>query len=648
MTDENVDVENVEMTEVQANGGYIDDVIDVDDDDDDDDDDDEPLVPSNRGGVSLPSTHPLTGPTPSSRPKKRARGPISTTPAGIKAGGQRVQNSRKPSDPLPTDYLLRAAGVRNARQFVIAHFRTGMPRLAGADDSSEMHLRLTRDGERTVNGRVEALETDKKEQAFLNSYSGKRREARRSKQGFVTIRKRLQKEWSLEVAPKEIAERLVADRQARVEQKLKRSEDANGKAEDDGNEADKEKGSDDVDEDDDENQISSELKESVTTYTGHFDGRANSRYAIMIMNGKDRTIDVVPVDDYASFSFREDQVEKVKTAEEVDALAKKLRTSREKSARMTNFSDKYMDAQMRRDLSLGDNSRLMEHPEFFNAGIKRGNTRGKNDGVGGEEFDFEKEFDNDDDLTVDKELMPKKEKEILREAAESRRLFERMIRDEQASPTDKGERSEEDEEGGQSQSQGEGEGEGEGEGKSEASGDDSGRTGDKSGPAGQMQAVKVGDQKGLMQKTRPGPSTPTKAEPLVIGKGNLARPVSTGSATAGGSSRTGGSGRGSGNGSAGGRASPSSTVTGRSGTPQRIDVSHLLPPAGAPLRAEHVRAVLTALLKDRTSIPLKEVSRCFKYKSKEQKSNLVRIIKEVAVVTALRNKPESIMISLRE
>lgn len=644
MADDSADVDNIEMNEVQANGGYIDDVIDVDDDDEDDD---EPLVPLSRTAPQSSSTHPLTGAAPSSRPKKRARVPTPATD-DVKPEGKRIRSSRKPSDPLPTDYLLRAAGVGNARQFVVAHFRTGMPRLTATDGTHDMHLRLTREGERTSNSRVEALEADRKELAYMNSYSGMRREARRSKLGVATVRKRLQKGMHLEVAPKEIAERLVTERRTKIEQRLKRGEDANGKSEGNDDEVAKEKTERDAGEEDDHDHISAELKEAVTTYTGIFDGRSSSRYAIMIMNGKDRTIDVVPVDDHASFSFREDQVEKVRNAEEVDALAKRLRASREKSARMNNFSDKYLDAQMMRDLSKGDNSRLMDHPEFFNAGIKRGKTRSGNDEVGGEEFDFEKEFDNDDVLMVDKELMPKKEKEILREAAESKRLFDRMIRDDQTVSPEKGNRSEEDEEGGQSQSQDDGEGEREGEGAGE--GEDPTNTGDKPGQTEQIQPGKPGDPKALPKKSQARPPSMVKMEPTALGKGNLLRPARTGSPATVGSSRTGANSRGNGNGSAGGRASPSSTATGRSGTPQKVDVSHLLPPAGAPLKAEHVRAILTLLLKDRSSIPLKEVSRCFTYKSKEQKLNLVRIIKEVAVVTSAQGngKPDSIMISLKE
>lgn len=63
-----------------------------------------------------------------------------------------------------------------------------------------------------------------------------------------------------------------------------------------------------------------------------------------------------------------------------------LRLGRDKSARMTNFSDKYLGTQMVRNLATGDRTRFLNHLEFFKTGIKRGKTRGiNNDNVAEEE-----------------------------------------------------------------------------------------------------------------------------------------------------------------------------------------------------------------------------------------------------------------------
>lgn len=621
MADNSINVDMLDSGEVQGGGEYIDDVIDVDDDDDDedndddDDDDDQPLVTAGRGGGLSSSKQTSFGGASNARPKKRMRVTKGNSEAGGTPGVQHGLSKGKPSDPLPTDLLLRAAGTE-VREFVIANFRTGMPNLVRLDKDGDIHVRLTRQGERTVATRKDGLEADQKERLFLQSEAGLRRESRRSKLGFVTIRRRFQKEWKLELAPKEIADRLVEHRNMKIQQRLKRDRtgDGNSGSGVDGDENEKED-----DEEEEEDAEVSDLKQMMTTYTGHFDGRGSSRYAVMVMNGKDRTVDVIPVGECSSFSFREDQTEKIKTVEEVEAIARKLRAKREKSQRMTNFSDKYLDAQMMRDLSMGDNSRLLEHPEFHNAGIKRGRTRGK-DEFGGEEFDYEREFDNDDVLLVDRELMPKKEKEILMEAAESKRLFDKMIQDD----SNKAET--------EVRSDGEGEGDdedkGEGEDRTERS-EDSGQRKQSDGET-KTKVARVEEQR------VGGNKVDVKSEHGVVGKGVVkveASDLRSSSVVTG---------------SIGGRASPSSTATGRSATPQMVDVSHLLPRPGTPLLAEHVRSVLLVLLKDRESIPFKEAARYFEHKSKEQKSNLVRIIKEVAVVTAQANKRNSIMISLKK
>lgn len=584
-----MDVENfesVDMEAVSGGGGYVDDDIDLDDDDDDDD---EPLVTAHR--VTKPaaqgapsSSRPPHAPTP--RSKKRGRVPTGPAAPASKSEARPAQRKRveKPEDPRPTDYKLRAAGLNGAREFLVAHFRSGVPSFTDSDGDS-IHLRLHRSGEHTVTERAEALKEDKKEVTHMNSYTGQRREARKMKQGRITIRRRMQKEWKLEVAPKEVSEKLVEDRQQRIEKRLKRGDEPGSadKPDTDTTDAKAEEGEGENDE-----PTANELSKLLTSYTGHFDGRTSSRYAIMVMNAADRTVDVIPVEEYSMFSFRADQVPTLKTAEEVESLSRKMRTKRENSSRMSHLNERYASVQVKRELAMGDNSRLMANPEVYNAGIKRGKSNANDRDGGGEGMDFDLEFDNDDVLQVDRELIPKQQKVLVRDEEAAARAFRQMIKDEPA-PEKEMQRAEQSDSEEDSPSQ---------------QGD--GNKSDPESPSSQSQ----------QPSRQPSPrenatvSVPTKT-PTPSGVDSLrATPLMRTPSN----------------------ASPS-TTTPRGSTPQMLDVSHLLPPAGTPPSEEHVVAVLTALTKDRglPHMPFKEFMRYFDLKG-DRKAHIMGILKRIAAV----------------
>lgn len=578
MTDDNMDVENYETADAEdaaGGGGYVDDDIDLDDDDDDDD---EPLVSPARQRVANPSPAPAANtstaiPTTSlAKSKKRLR-PLAASP--LRKSSQQVLN-----DVLPTDYKLRAAGVKNVREFVVSRFYDGVPPWNAADGQPN-HMRLYRDGEKSVDRRKDALEAFAKDKKFMQSYRGQRSEARRQKQGYVTVPSRFRREWKLEVAPETVSKRLVAERQVHIEKRLKLE---------DGSAVDADKGDEDEENDTDE-PTTSDLKNLVTTYTGQFNGRAsNPRYVVMVVDDDKKMIDVMPVGEFAMFSFRTDQKATTKSAEEVEDIAKKLRAKREKDPRLNHFTESIMGKHMERELMMGDRAILAAMPDVYEAGIKRGAPATKEeDEFGAEAFDFEPEFDNDDLILVDKEEVTKPVKMLLVDEEKRKKDFQKMIKDE-----------------------------------SEVSKENSESEGEL---ARQEKEEPTIDGKSATTNVPPS----RNASPNISSSARQQLSPSLGTASVSGK-------RGAG-------ASPSSATTRRGGTPQMLDLSHLLPPPGALPTEKHVRAVLTELLKDKREVTFREFFRYFEHKTKEQKKNMMGILKNVALV---RKKPDkTVVISWR-
>lgn len=527
-------------------GGYVDDDIDLDDDDDD-----EPLVKGKKTNTLSPSIGQSS--------KKRAR----------PAGSPDINSSeKKPKhESHPDDFKLRAAGTGELRDYVIARFSNRMP-----DFSNEPHVRLYRQYEETERGRERALARNKNQLAYYNSFAGKRRLERLKKNGVEFVPDRAKKGWTLEAMPENVAKQVEEQRREKL---LK---EANEAAQAAAGGSTEQKGSS-------ENEGERDLSASIDKFVGNFDGKTrNAEYAIMVMNQGSKTVDVIPVGNFAWFTFRANR--HISDAEYEDIAAAAVKQKKEQLKRVSKYMAKYENAQAKREHEMGDDSRKLHDRENFAViGLHRG--------VGGKEedefdaendgMDFEQDFDNDDVAQVDPEQVQKPERRV-DDAARNQKMLERMIKDEieggdAARPSSPGSDVEDD--GGASPEAGQ-------------------KSGSRS-PSPGAEKTGGGSRSPSGKTKNNGAQGSQQATPLGIGM----TPFTTASP---------------------GRSS-------RGSTPRRIDVSHLLPRAHESLTEDHVRKVLSVLLEGREKIPIRECINAFQASDKEKKHKLAQHLKRVATVT---------------
>lgn len=556
-----MDIDTYDPEEVQSGGGYVDDDLDLDDDDDD-----EPLITA-----AARATEPSPSPATSKQNKRRTKpGSAAVAPDSKK---------QKASAPHPDDYLLRAACVNDVRDYVVAKFVTRVP-----DLSDSPHVRLYRNKEPSVQARREAIEADRKQQAYFNSFSGRRRLKRYAKQKIVTVPDRYQSGWTMEVTPKHAYE----DKLRRAQERKESAAITSGLPPDG---AGKQFGANQPEKAENGNGI--DLADpNKDVFEGIFDGKSTtSRFAIMVLSEGSKNVDVVPIDEYAWFSFRANRAQG-EDAESADAYIAK--TMKKGENRISHFQVKYEEAQNIREQNMGDNTRVKNSKDFANVGIHRGRTRqNADDEDNKEDLDFEEEFDNDDVAQVDKESVEKTEKRVLGDAEQNAKDFRKMIKDEPITQSPASPQSESDEDGAREQSP-----------KPPSRSPSPSRPASTSrSPNQSAKPAPPGASKGQASRG----ATPLTATPIV--------------------------------------ASLSPNRSPRGNTPQKLDLSHLLPPPGVMPTSEHVIAVLRVLLTGKQRIPLKELVRYFEMKTKEHKANIIRALKQDAVVVADPVKSKNYYIS---
>lgn len=540
MADESLDVEYYDGGDADAiiggGGGYVDDDLDLDDDDDD-----EPIMGAARSKSNI-SVAP-SAPAPAPAPKRKAKSDIRKESAPIKR--------KKVDGKDPRDFLLRAAGTREERDYVVTRFVTRMPDLT---DTPE--LRLYRNTEGTEDGRKAGIEADRKQQLYYKSFSGQRRLQRYKKQGLVTIPDRSRKGWTMEVTPRDIV-----DKKAQL-QKVRGVTKANGSASG-------------ATPDAAENDPVSALDALTDVFSGTFDGKSSSRYAFMVLNQNDKTVDVVPVDDYCWFSFRANRSQALVGTSVVDAEARMAKKVKMGENRLSKFHVKYEEAQGAVEQSRGDNTRVQQNKEFAAFGIRRSRkakAENEEEDEAREDLDFDQEFDNDDVAQVDKESVEKRENRVLGDAEKNAKDFQKLIKDEPITSRPGSPGSDSEEDGGQ-----------------ERASNGRSRSPSPSGIASKSRSPS-------RSANTSAPSSSRQVTPSVM--------------------------------------SPSPTRSPRGNTPQKLDLSHLLPAAGTLPTVQHVTAVLSVLLQNKKRIAFKEALLYFERKTKEQKQNLIGVLKKVALVTA--------------
>lgn len=550
MADESMDVDAFDSEVVQGGGGYVDDDIDLDDDDDDD----EPLLAS--GSRSGPQGSPLL----SKGHKRRAKASSSSLLPELK--------KRKKDAAHPDDYHLRRAGTGSLKDYVVAKFITRVP-----DFSDDPHVRLYRHTEGTVRGREQGIENDRKEKIYFNSFSGKRRLERYEKQGIVTIPDRYKNGWTMEITPKHIMEEKKRRAEAeKADAEQKPANTANGVV-------DSSPAPIGVNVSEPEGDEKPRHDPDVDVFEGTFDGKATSRYAIMVMTEGTKTVDVIPLDNYGWCSFRAIRAQGAGIVEAPEAVMRKNTTKSQN--RMARFFNKLEDAQFAREQGMGDNTRIANSKEYAGVGIRRNNAKYEDEVDKGEELDFEEEFEDDDVTQVDKETVKKSENRVLGDAEQNAKDFRKLIKDEPITSRPASPGSESEEEPAQ----------GQGSRPTSRSPSPSRPSSVSRSPSRSMKSTPA---VGSRQPTPMGTS-PYRSTPLGI--------------------------------------SPSPGRSPRGNTPQKLDLSHLLPPSGTLPTSQHIKAVLSVLLKTRERIMFKEFLQYFETSTKEQKKNLTDLVKVVATLT---------------
>lgn len=527
MADESLDAESFDAEMGDGPGGYVDDDIDVDDDDDD-----EPLVSSSPRLPQSPS--------------------LAHLPKSLKRRAEIISPSLLPShkrpkryNPHPDDFLLRAAGPADLRDYVVAKFVTRIP-----DFTTKPHVRLFRDTEGSAKTRKKGVESNRKQELYYKSFSGKQRLKRYEKQGIVTVPDRNRKNWTMEITPQHLLGQQPAPETTPPTDTITPLRN---------------------------NSVPNPDKRSINpntdVFAGTFDGKSTSRYAVMVMCPGSKTIDVIPVDEYSWFSFRTTQAQGGDTGEMEARMAKNAKKGQ---SRISKFQVKYEDAQEQQERSMGDNTRIKNSKEFASFGIRRSRVKRQAEHEVKEEMEYEAEFDNDDVAQVDLETVEKPENNVL-DTEQNQKDLMKLIKDEpiRSRPNSPGSESEE----------------------------DPGRRSPKSSSRSPSPSRPVS---GTRSPNRTNKATqPSSRQPTPIGMSPGQTPFGV---------------------------SPSPRSP-RGTTPQRMKIAHLMPPAGSLPKAHHVTAALRYLQTMKQRLPLKETLQCFERKTKEQKSNLTKILKEVAVVT---------------
>lgn len=105
----------------------------------------------------------------------------------------------------------------------------------------------------------------------------------------------------------------------------------------------------------------------VDVFEGTFDGALSSRYAITVMTEGSKTVEVVPIDEYAWFSsFRATISEGADDTEVMEAHMRRFTTKGR--TRMSRFHIKLEAAQGAREQSMGENTRIKTNNEYTGVG----------------------------------------------------------------------------------------------------------------------------------------------------------------------------------------------------------------------------------------------------------------------------------------
>lgn len=323
-----------------------------------------------------------------------------------------------------------------------------------------------------------------------------------------------------------------------------------------------------------------EVETDMDVYKGSMDGKTPSSYAIMVLNEDNRTVDVIPVGSYSWFSFRPER-KRVSANVAEDAEARMAKRLKKDENRLNRFQAKYEGAQERIEQNLGGFAREdVAHEKVATIGIRRRVKPEQQDGEdeeGREGLDFDQEFDNDDVAQIDRDDVEKTTDsrdlgDAKRNAIEFRKMIKDEIKDEPVQSRPGSPGSESDEDP-QEQSR-------------------SASPSPSRPPTGSRSPSPPRSQRGA---NVPGGSAPPSRMPTPM------------------------------------MASTSS----RTGTPQRQDLAHLLPPSGTLPTARHVTAVLSSLLKQRKNVLLKDALQFFERNTAQQKKNLIDIMRKVGQLTEL-------------
>jgi hypothetical protein len=597
-----------DMDETGEGSGYVDDELDMDDDLD--------------GDGDLVGTAPRTAEAPQAQFDSNASKSLSSDRADTR---RRTGNAAvRFNAPDPRDYALRAVGDE-ARQVVVARFLTPCP-----DLSPPTRMRAVRDDECNPEERREAIKAEARQIAYENSHIGKSRREKRNKQGYIDIPERDRKRWTVDIyTPGENGQNGASRTH------VSSTEDCFGNAAATTAATSGALASASV--------FDTECTET-RQFVGTFEGKSSSRYAILLVDERARTADIVPVPPSAWYSMRQKRGRRPlkQYANSDDAERAMKRKASAGNDKLAKFQEKAEEAQEKTEIGLGSMSSVHAKMEPSTVGNTRRpaprRSRG-NDGDGDAEgLDFDEEFDNDDVAQVDKEEADKED-----EAGDVRveKKFRKLIKDEETpaarpgSPASASD-SDEDEDANSLEALTGMLRKAEADKGTEQTNSVRRRTSPFSGsgsrPQSPAQSV-TSKRSPTHASTGPGlppkpPSSRPSAQGTVLPQTYTARPGSFRMPTPG-------------------TASPSTSSA--PGTPLRQEYVHLLPPPGTLPQIKHVVDVLSLMLRHRQNqpVPLKEFTRAFERVSVEQKTNLASIMKQVAQLSELQPGSKVYFVSLK-
>jgi hypothetical protein len=602
-----------DMDETGEGGGYVDDELDMDDDLD--------------GDGDLAGTAP-----PPAEEAALAQSPLEGSTlkslAADRAATRRTNHATtRFIAPDPRDYALRAVGDA-ARQVVVARFLTPCPDLA-----PPTRMRAVREDEGNLEERREAIKAEARQIAYENSHIGKSRRQKRNKQGYIDIPERDRKRWTVDIyTPGENGQQHGASRtHAASTGDVLGDSAAETRAADAG-----------------ASVFDTECTET-RQFVGTFEGKSTSRYAILLIDERARTADIVPVPPSAWYSMRQKRgrrpLKQYANADDAErAMKRKALAGNDK---LTKFQEKAEEAHEKTEIGLGSMSAVHAKMEPSTEGSTRRQaprrSRGNDGDADMEGLDFDEEFDNDDVAQVDKEEADKEDEagDVRVDRETNEKKFRKLIKDEEiaaARPGSPASASDSDEE------------------------EDATSLDTLTGMLRKAEADKAAEQmKSPRRRTSPfsgsgsrphspaqsvspkrspthtssGPGLPPKppssrpsAPSTVLPPTYTARPGSSRMPTPG-------------------TASPSTSSA--PGTPLRQEYAHLLPPPGTLPQTKHVVDVLSLMLRHRQNqpVPLKEFTRAFERVSAEQKTNLASIMKQVAQLSELQPGSKVYFVSLK-